>query len=43
MQVSSALIQIAVGVLLVTNKIFYLNILVQQFFTLLGVDVTRFL
>lgn len=43
LEVASGAVLAAVGILLVTNKIFYLNILVQHFFTLLGVDVTRFL
>lgn len=43
LEVASGAVLAAVGLLLVTNKIFYLSILAQQFFTLLGIDVTRFL
>ncbi len=43
LEVASGAVLAAVGLLLVTNKIFYLNILAQHFFALLGIDVTRFL
>jgi len=43
LEVASGAVLAAVGLLLVTNKIFYLNILAQHFFTLLGIDVTHFL
>jgi len=43
LEVASGAVLAAVGVLLVTNKIFYLSILTQRIFAALGVDVTRFL
>lgn len=43
LEVASGAVLAAVGLLLVTNKIFYLSILAQDLFTLLGIDVTRFL
>ena len=43
LEIASGVVLAGVGVLLVTNKIFYLSVLTQQIFTLLGIDVTKFL
>jgi cytochrome c-type biogenesis protein len=43
LEIASGAVLAGVGVLLVTNKIFVLSVLTQQIFTLLGIDVTKFL
>jgi cytochrome c-type biogenesis protein len=43
LEIASGAVLAGVGVLLVTNKIFYLSVLTQRIFTLLGIDVTKFL
>jgi cytochrome c-type biogenesis protein len=43
LEVASGAVLAGIGVLLVTNKIFYLSVVTQQLFLLLGIDATKFL